>query len=59
MIPSLWVACPALCARYRSYELRVTLWAKPTVRPRPATNAHGKHRKFMQKCVCRDEFIFV
>ena len=28
------------------------------LRPRPATNARGKHRQFMQKCVCRDEFIF-
>jgi hypothetical protein len=29
-----------------------------SLRPRPATNARGKHRQFMQKCVCRDEFIF-
>ena len=26
------------------------------LRPRPATNARGKHRQFMQKCIVTEEF---
>eukprot|EP00966_Prymnesium_polylepis_P074266 1723665-Prymnesium_polylepis.1 len=28
MVPSLWVACPARRAQYRSYKLQVTPWAR-------------------------------
>eukprot|EP00966_Prymnesium_polylepis_P148380 3427606-Prymnesium_polylepis.1 len=30
MVPSLWVACPALCARYRSYELSYVTGPRPS-----------------------------
>ena len=39
-------AAAARCAYPRNRPLR----------PRPATNARGKHRQFMQKCIVTEEF---